>query len=125
MTIWGLTEAQVAHLERRRWVRPDRPPRVIATVAALPKFLAGEYDVVIRADGLPGVPETLVSSLISRNKKDRPLVLIDFVDHHHPTLRRWSEKRAKWYTEHGWHIGLDPRLVAALPFFTKPRSEGR
>jgi hypothetical protein len=125
MTTWGLTKAQQAHLKRRLWVRRDQPPRTIATVAALPTFLAGEYDVVIRADGLPGVPETLVSSLISREKKDQPLVLIDFNDHHHPTLRRCSQKRAKCYTEHGWDIGWNPQHAAALPFLPKGRSKGR
>jgi hypothetical protein len=70
--------------------------------------LAGA-DVLVRADGGPGLPPLETLALVQPNHEpQRPLLLLDLTDRGHPLLRAWVRQRRAAYAGQGWHpIGVD------------------
>ncbi len=77
-----------------------------------------DADVVIRADGLPPGCADLrfkfsETSSVHTGSPGRPLLLLDFDDRHHRTLRAWSDGRQREYGEWGFSPmsgGMQPAL---------------
>lgn len=90
--------------------RPAAGPQRILTASALPTVSLAGVDVLIRADAGTGLPAALGDLSVSGNSKPRsPLLLIDFLDRHHPILRRRRRRRENAYGDHGWYrAGSDP-----------------
>lgn len=92
----------------RRVISPERMtngliPRVLITVTdAMTAIPVEHFEVVIRADGGLGLPAHPERFTVARDNSARPLVLVDFADRHHPTLRKWSRTRREAYTTEGW-----------------------
>ncbi len=107
----GLRPGQIATLTDCRGPGEGLPARVIATLAGLESVGTAEADVLIRADGGPGVPEALSALWITPNHQARPPLLVDPGDRHHPVLRRRARRRRDAYATRGWAV--DGRGVAA------------
>jgi hypothetical protein len=117
----------LSHRERRRLRRDRRPvegivDRAIATLAGIDATMLSNLDVLIRADGGARLPAALVSNPIDSNRVLRPLLLIDFTDHHHPVLRRSWRSRREAYVAQGWSVdGMPP--TSAIERFLASRTE--
>jgi len=76
----------------------------IVTFEGLRRAELQRVGVVIRADGLPGIPAPLTEHSVSGNTKS-PLVVIDLDDRdHHPLLRQWTQKRRDAVLDAGWTV---------------------
>jgi len=117
----GLTADQRKSLEVGR-AEAQLSPILIVTIAALAS--AGEFEVLVRADGGVGKLSLTRRQRMARAGAVKPLTVIDFTDKHHPLLRRWSRQRKDAYREQGWTIHGEriptdlERFVAALPEVT-------
>lgn len=113
---------------RRVMQTPDRvdalgPQFMIVTTTAAAEIRWDDVHVMIRADGGVGLPPLrLPGSLDVIWWRCRRLILIDFLDKHHPQLRRQSGARRRAYTAQGWYrAGADcdqmavERFLAARP----------
>ena len=77
---------------------------VIVTFEGLRRAELQRVGVLIRADGLPGIPAPLVEHYVSGNTKSR-LVVIDLDDRdHHPLLRQWTQDRRDAALDAGWTV---------------------
>jgi hypothetical protein len=94
------------------------PPSCIVTFEALPGFGLSDVDVLIRADGGPGLPPLGRQALLkSVHEAGRPLALLDVVDRGHPLLRTWFRQRREAYGERGWYgAGVDAEAERARAF---------
>ncbi len=75
---------------------------VVVTYSGLDS--AGEFDILVRADGGVGTPAIPRSKLSVPCKSTHRMLLIDFRDEHHPVLRRWSKQRRMAYVEADWSV---------------------
>jgi hypothetical protein len=99
----GLSREQVRRLHRP--VSPFRagPLYAVATPAVLANLDLSCAGVLVRADAGVGPPPLAPAQLIELDDGPaRPLLLVDFDDRHHPTLRRRTRLRRQAYTERGW-----------------------
>ncbi len=77
---------------------------VIVTFEGLRRAELQRVGVVIRADGLPGIPAPLTEHSVSGNTKS-PLLVVDLDDrNHHPLLRQWTQKRRDAVLDAGWTV---------------------
>ncbi len=98
----GLSAEQQAILVTGREKKQRTKESVVVTATGMAH--AGRFDLVIRADagtGLPPIPE---AKMRVRNGQDRRLLVIDFLDRHHPVLRKWSRQRQEAYRGAGWGV---------------------
>ena len=103
----GLSRGRREVLAKRRALKPRRG-RTITTFAGLDRLDVTKYDVLIRADGGRDLPAALTSKLSTKWDSPSSLVLIDYVDRHHPVLRRYSRERRKGYAARGWSVDGQP-----------------
>jgi hypothetical protein len=99
----GLTAEQACRLR----AMPDPcclgPLHAVVTPTALPGTDLARVSVLLRADGGSGLPPFGPGVLVERDDVPaRPLLVVDFLDRHHPVLRRRSRRRRAAYDEHGW-----------------------
>ena len=81
----------------------------IFTVGAADQIDPCQIDVLIRADAGLDLPPLDDSKLIVPNSVDHRLLLVDWDDHCHHELGRWTRKRQKAYRDRGWNRpGADP-----------------
>jgi len=77
----------------------------ISTFAGLAEL--PEVNVLMRADGGMGVFETCIN--VNAN---RPPLIVDICDRHHPLLRQWQRQRHDEYKRLGWNVSgkgpMDP-----------------
>jgi hypothetical protein len=79
-------------------------------------------DIMIRADGAQGVPDQHHVKLTQWSWEDRPLLVVDFDDRHHPVLRRLSRDRRQAYIDAGWHVeGVEPLSVLDQFLLNRPK----
>ncbi|MFT5326946.1 MAG: hypothetical protein ACI8P0_004830 [Planctomycetaceae bacterium] len=77
---------------------------VIVTFEGLRRAELQRVGVVIRADGLPGIPAPLTEHSVSGNTKS-PLVVVDLDDRdHHPLLRQWTQNRRDAALDAVWTV---------------------
>jgi hypothetical protein len=65
---------------------------------------AGDFNVLIRADGGMGLPSIPKEALTAGNDEDNHLLLVDFNDRDNPVARMWSRMRRQAYSNAGWHV---------------------
>jgi hypothetical protein len=116
----GLSAAQQALLQARRDRRRRTRKPAVVTAAGLAH--AGRFDVLVRADAGTGLPPVPAAKLRTRSGRGRRLLLIDFLDRHHPLLRKWSRQRQQAYRDASWGIACEPPQ-AALDRFLATRPE--
>jgi hypothetical protein len=97
----------------------DHSPGVIATALGVGNLDRTGLDVLLRADGglgLPPLPPFPSGEIVLRENNlpvtpsgEQRLLLVDFVDRHHPLLRRWGRQRRAAYADRGWYApGVEP-----------------
>jgi hypothetical protein len=120
----GLTADRVRRLNRPVSPFAATAFRTITTPAVLPHL--DWPGVLVRADGGTGLPALAPEQLSERDDGPaRPLVLVDFDDRHHPTLRRRTRLRRQAYAERGWFApGTDPVQARAERFLDSRPAEG-
>jgi hypothetical protein len=117
----GLSQLQQQCITSGRDPRTRTQEHVIVTTEGLKR--AGNFDIIIRADGglgLPHLPQKLLTA-----PSDRPLprlLLIHMADKHHPKLRKWTRYRRQAYAAAGWNL-LDTAPQTALERFIAARPE--
>jgi hypothetical protein len=117
VNLTGLSEEDQARIAKSR---SGKKP-VVVTADGLAR--AGHFDVIIRADGGVGLPNMPEESLCCRHGVDRKLVIIDFMDRHHPMLRQRSRRRRNAYLAAGWHVvGIEK--ATPMDEFMAGRPEG-
>jgi hypothetical protein len=99
---------------------PGSAEPVVVTAAGLQ--LAGRLDVLVRADGGPGLPAIPRAKLRVPYSKDCRLLVVDCDDEHHPLLRRHSRQRRDAYREAGWSVAGEESL-SPLDHFLATRPE--
>jgi hypothetical protein len=106
----GLSAAQKEALANNAVLFPADRPTVIATGSGIDYVNMADVDVVIRADAGVGLPPLPAAALVEPNSAPmRPLLLIDFLDHDDPVLRRRARRRQQAYADAGWFgVGVDP-----------------
>jgi hypothetical protein len=115
----GLSAAHKALLKAGRDKQRRAGKPVVVTAAGLAH--AGRLEVLIRADAGTGLPPIPAARLRVRSGQDRRLLLVDFLDRHHPVLRRWSRQRQQAYRDAGWAIVGEAPLTALDRFLaTRP-----
>jgi hypothetical protein len=118
----GLSAEQQALLAAG-WDKNQRT-KMPAVVTAAGMAQAGRFDVLIRAGAGAGLPPILAAKLRVRNGQDRHLLLIDFLDRHHPVLRKWRRLRQEAYREAGWGmVGEAPQTPLDKFLGTRPEVE--
>jgi hypothetical protein len=122
----GLTPEQVRLLHRPTTPFRAGPLSAVATPGVLANLDLASASVLVRADGGVGLPPLAPAQLIERDDApDRPLVLLDFQDGHHPELRRRARQRREAYLERGWFApGVDPVQARAEQFLASRPAEG-
>jgi hypothetical protein len=81
----------------------------IVTATRLPEMNLREIGCVVRADGGVGLPNFNDDARAQLAGDQRPLLLIDVEDRHHPQLRHTRQRRRDAYQERGWYaVGVDP-----------------
>lgn len=115
----GLDEDDLERLEMGgdATIRTTWP--VVVTPAGLKR--AGRFDVLIRADGGIGLPALPPAVLTVPEGEERPLLLIDVRDEHHPLLRRWSAARRRAYMTASWMAGTTLSTPLARFLANRPR----
>lgn len=108
-------------LDGRQWTVRAEPVRAIATLDGIAQLDLDSVDLVIRADGGVGVPEALAGHLSIPHRVDRPLILVDFDDRHHPELRRRSRGRRRAYRSLGWTVDGVASSTSPLDLFPAAR----
>jgi hypothetical protein len=94
---------------------------VVVTTEGLKR--AGNFDIIIRADGAAGLPRLPQKLLTAPSDRPLPrLLLIDMADKHHPKLRRWSRCRREAYATADWNL-LDAESMTPLEHFLSTRPE--
>lgn len=99
----------VANPDQRRWAKLFEPPRDVPISGAgfiIPYdqstgVVLSDIDILIRADGGRGLPETFVTFVIGEpngSTMSRPMTLIDIDDVAHPKLRRATQLRRRGYS---------------------------
>lgn len=124
----GLSPAQLARLHRPPDPFGTGPRRAILTSACLADADLAGVDVLVRADGGVGLPPLDERKLVEPDAgPERPLLLVDFQDRHHPRLRRRSRLRREAYAERGWLApGADPERARVERFLaSRPREVPR
>ena len=115
----GLSAAQQALLKAGRDKQQRTGKPVVVTAAGLAH--AGRFEVLVRADAGTGPPPIPAAKLRTRSGQDRRLLLVDFLDRHHPVLRRWSRQRQQAYRDAGWNItGEAPQTPLDKFLATRP-----
>jgi hypothetical protein len=106
--------------EIRKTAAPDTLNLIVATALSLKA--AGNFDILIRADGGNGLP-LLPTSLMQHDESEdlAPLLVIDFDDRHHPVLRQASRRRRAAYKAAGFIV--DGRRPDPLADFLTTRLE--
>ncbi len=80
------------------------PANAIVTFEGLAGLDLAGVDVLVRADGGPGLPPLGPLALVQPNHEpQRPLLLLDLTDRGHPLLRAWVRQRRAAYAGQGWH----------------------
>jgi hypothetical protein len=98
------------------------PFTAIVTAEGVRNVDMNDVDVLIRADGGKGLPPLGASSLIELDQgPQRPMLLIDFHDRHHPALRKWSRRRHEAYEERGWHSPSHNPVLCRVERFVATR----
>jgi hypothetical protein len=102
------------------------PLHAVVTAAACPTLYLAGVDVLVRADGGLGLPPLTAEQLSEPDDAPaRPLLVVDFLDRHHPALRRRSRRRRQAYDARGWFApGVDP-VAARVDEFLETRRQGR
>lgn len=97
---------------------------VILTMDGLRRVDLHRVGVVIRADGLPGVPAVLADRFVSGHKSGR-LLVVDLDDRDlHPQLRRWTRQRMDAALDEGWEVFLaSGRSYTEVGRFLRRREE--
>ena len=84
---------------------------------------AGNFSILIRADGGLGLPRLPQKLLTAPSGHPMPrLLLIDVADRHHPKLRKWSRYRREAYASANWNL-LDAEPLTPLERFLATRPE--
>lgn len=103
----------------------------IATATAFARVDPRNAEVVIRADGCPGlghlavIAHTGVTAHTSDSaRRCCPLVIVDVADRTHPELRRWAKRRLDAYCDAGFTVEGEPytpvsRFLAQRPAQTE------
>ncbi|HEX3659753.1 MAG TPA: hypothetical protein VHV55_28465 [Pirellulales bacterium] len=116
----GLTALQRAFLAGRGAAAWDGT-RAIVTTTALASMNLDAVDAIVWAGGGRHLAPLPADKLISPARQDRPLLLVDCDDRHHPQLRRWSRLRRDAYEDAGWFpVGVDP-LIGRIQHFLSQR----
>jgi hypothetical protein len=115
VNVTGLNASDRRELDARRAIWPVG--RMIVTHAGFVAIDLAEWDVVVRADG--GIDSGLLTAegAISRRGARPPLLLIDFFDRFHPSLKRNSARRRQAYSKQGWFDRGVDRLQAQVELF--------
>jgi hypothetical protein len=114
----GLTAEQACRLR----ALPDPcclgPLHAIVTPTALSGTDLARVGVLVRADGGGGLPPFGPEALVERDDAPaRPLLVVDFLDRHHPVLRSRSRRRRAAYEDRGWFgPGVNPAEARAAHF---------
>lgn len=97
---------------------------VILTMEGLRRVDLRRVGVLIRADGLPGVPAVLADHVVSGHKTGR-LVIVDLDDRDlHPQLRRWTRQRMDAALDEGWEVfSASGRSYTEVDRFLRQREE--
>jgi hypothetical protein len=120
--VGGMSAAEYQRLDEQA---PNQGPAgMIATLAVTAMLAMSDYDVVIRADGGSGALDINLDYFLEAPPKvrQRRLLLIDFADHHHPVLRRWSRRRQQSYDERGWCRAGETAVDCAARHFVRTRA---
>jgi hypothetical protein len=118
----GLSSHQRRLLADRQ-AQPNGAGQRITTAAGLLTMDLSDVDAIVWAGAGPGLPPVPAERLITRSD-ERGLLLVDFADRHHPSLRRWTRHRKAAYLDAGWlPPGLDPVVARVERFLaSRPRS---
>jgi hypothetical protein len=124
----GLTGEQIRRLRHQRDPFDFGPLHAIVTPAVLPDLDFRRVDVVVRADGGVDLPPLNLEALVESDQEPvRPLLIVDFIDRHHPVFRQRSRARQESYNDAGWfRPGIDPaaarveRFLASRPGRSRP-----
>jgi retron-type reverse transcriptase len=93
-------------------IGPGSPECDLAIVTRDSLRHAGEFGVIIRADGGVGAPPLADSQLLGWYGEEAPLTIIDFSDRHHPMLRQWTRWRKAAYAAANWIVVGGPTVRA-------------
>ncbi len=99
---------------------PEFADVVIATPFGLKQLDLRCFDVLVRSDGGTGLPPGMTTHSLQITGDIPELLVIDFHDRHHPTLRNRSDARLRAYAEAGWAIGAHDRNGLAPFLMTRP-----
>ena len=99
--------------------------RQIVTHRELERASLDEIDILVRADGTPGVPVPLDATLINSSRSN-PLVLVDLRDDFQSELKAWAKSRDASYRSRLWPDLRDPDIgsLAAGLIASPPVSDG-
>jgi hypothetical protein len=123
----GLTGEQIRRLRQQRDPFDFGPLHAMVTLAVLPDLDFRRVDVVVRADGGVGLPPLNLDALVESDQDPvRPLLIVDFIDRHHPVLRQRSRARQESYEEAGWfRQGVDPATARVERFLASRPGRGQ
>jgi hypothetical protein len=112
-------------LRRGRDVDPQDVGRAVVTAEGARGLGLAVVDVLVRADGGAGLPPLPPGALDVPASRERPLLLIDCDDRHHPRLRTHARRRREAYVARGWaRCGTNISEAAALRFLLGRRERG-
>jgi hypothetical protein len=121
----GLDAHHLEALGRGKESWTVQPACAVVTTTAVQAVNLNDVDVLVRADGGVGLPPIPTAGLVVPNEQgDRPLLLVDLDDRHHPQLRKWSRTRKEAYLERGWLTpGVDPTRARVQRFLANRPGE--
>lgn len=121
----GMSPLHLADLQRGRNPLADHSEPFIVTASVFAKMDLSPVDTIVRADGGVGLPPIARHQLLAPPGA-APLLIVDFLDCHHPELFRQSQIRSRLYRSQEWFApNADPVLARVEQFLAARPSTRR